>query len=245
MVPKGPLHPRGSRGQPELTRQTILEAATREFAAEGLAGARTDAIAKAARVNKALLYYYFRDKEGLYGAVLDHAFAELLNELFNVLDSDLPPGERLLTHVITHFTYVAAHPHYRRLVQHEMIRAGTGSSPHFPRLVESVFQPLLERMLALLREGMARGEFRSVDPLHFIQSMNAVVVYYFASPILRAVTREDPLSSAALRKRAEAMLDFLAAALFADHTHAEETVRKVIAQKYSALEPTRTRGKKK
>src|SRR5690348_17733312 len=63
-------HRLGSRGRPEETRASILEAATREFAQEGVAGARTDAIARAARVNKALLYYYFKDKETLYGAVV-------------------------------------------------------------------------------------------------------------------------------------------------------------------------------
>ena len=47
------------------------------FRREGMAGARTDAIARAGGVNKALLYYYFKDKESLYGAVLDHAFGGL------------------------------------------------------------------------------------------------------------------------------------------------------------------------
>ncbi|HEV7217637.1 MAG TPA: helix-turn-helix domain-containing protein, partial [Terriglobales bacterium] len=51
----------GSRRQPEESRAAILQAAVREFADEGIAGARTDAIARAAKVNKALLYYYFKD----------------------------------------------------------------------------------------------------------------------------------------------------------------------------------------
>src|ERR1039458_2789902 len=61
-------HPRmGSRGQPEESRAAILRAAALEFAENGIAGARTDAIAREARVNKALLYYYFKDKETLKG----------------------------------------------------------------------------------------------------------------------------------------------------------------------------------
>ncbi len=51
----------GSRGQPEESRAAILRAAAQEFAEHGIAGARTDAIAREARVNKALLYYYFKD----------------------------------------------------------------------------------------------------------------------------------------------------------------------------------------
>ena len=65
----------GSRGRPEESRDAILQAAVREFAREGIAGARTDAIARQAKVNKALLYYYFKDKEALHSAVLDQVFA--------------------------------------------------------------------------------------------------------------------------------------------------------------------------
>src|SRR5208337_5365335 len=77
----------GTRGQPEESRAAILKAAAREFAEHGIAGARTDAIARLARVNKALLYYYFKDKETLYGAVLDHAFSGMKASVFQVLDS--------------------------------------------------------------------------------------------------------------------------------------------------------------
>ena len=51
-------------------RQAILEAAIKEFSAKGLSGARVDAIARAAKVNKQLIYYYFDSKDGLYEAVL-------------------------------------------------------------------------------------------------------------------------------------------------------------------------------
>src|SRR6202044_221893 len=93
-------HPRmGSRGQPEESRAAILQAAAKEFAELGIAGARTDAIAREARVNKALLYYYFKDKETLYGAVLDHAFSGMKVKVFEALDSDLPPREKLMAYV--------------------------------------------------------------------------------------------------------------------------------------------------
>src|ERR1700758_831419 len=84
----------GSRGQPEESRAAILQAAAKEFAQHGIAGARTDAIAREAGVNKALLYYYFKDKETLYAAVLDEAFAGLKTTVFRVLDSTLPPREK-------------------------------------------------------------------------------------------------------------------------------------------------------
>ena len=86
----------GTRGEPEKTRSAILKAAMHEFASEGVAGARTDQIARAAGVNKALLYYYFKDKEALYGAVVDSIFEGMRDRLMQVLDSDLPPREKIL-----------------------------------------------------------------------------------------------------------------------------------------------------
>src|SRR5579859_4554443 len=100
----------GSRGQPEQTSAAILDAAMREFAHEGLAGARIDAIAREAGVNKALLYYYFRDKESLYGAVLDRVFSGLLRQVSAPLDSSLLPREKLLAYAGAHFDYIASSP---------------------------------------------------------------------------------------------------------------------------------------
>src|SRR5215468_8464392 len=93
----------GSRGKPEESRAAILQAAIREFAREGVAGARTDAIARAARVNKALLYYYFKDKDALYSAVLDHVFGGLRQAVEAALALNVPPREKILAYAGAHF----------------------------------------------------------------------------------------------------------------------------------------------
>ena len=78
----------------DRTRDRILRAAIREFSEHGLAGARTSAIASAARVNKALLYYYFRDKEALYTAALEEVAGKVAGDAIAVLDLGCSPGER-------------------------------------------------------------------------------------------------------------------------------------------------------
>jgi TetR/AcrR family transcriptional regulator len=55
---------------PEATKQRILDAALREFSDKGIAGARVDAIAARANVNKRMLYYYFGSKDGLFREIL-------------------------------------------------------------------------------------------------------------------------------------------------------------------------------
>jgi TetR/AcrR family transcriptional regulator len=214
-------HPRlGSRGQPEESRAAILQAAAREFAENGIAGARTDSIARHARVNKALLYYYFEDKETLYGAVLDGAFSGLKATVFRVLDSELPPGEKFMAYVGAYFDFIASNQVYPKLMQREMMRAREGGSPHFDRLIKSYFQPIYHRVRSVLEKGIAEGEFRKIDPVHFVPSMIAMIVFYFSSaPVMKKIVHFDPLTPQRIAERRAAVLDFVSAALFKPCAH--------------------------
>jgi TetR/AcrR family transcriptional regulator len=205
----------GTRGQPAASRAAILRAAAEEFAEHGIAGARTEAIAREARVNKALLYYYFKDKETLYGAVLDNAFSGLKASVFRVLDSDSPPREKIMTYVGTYFDFIASNQVYPKLMQREMMRAREGHSPHIEKLVKNYFQPIYARVGELLRKGMAEGEFRKIDPAHFIPSMVAMIIFYFSSaPLMQKIVRFNPLAPERIAERRAAVLDFISAALF-------------------------------
>jgi AcrR family transcriptional regulator len=61
---------------PEATKARILDAARREFSEKGISGARVDAIAERAGVNKRMLYYYFESKDGLFREILRHRLIE-------------------------------------------------------------------------------------------------------------------------------------------------------------------------
>lgn len=212
----------GSRGRPEESRAAILQAAVREFSREGVAGARTDAIARAAGVNKALLYYYFKDKETLYGAVLDHVFGGLKESIQEALDSDLPPREKLLAYVGAHFDYIAGHPLYPRIAQGEMMRAARGRAPQLERIVKRYFVPLFGRITAIIKEGQKAGDFRNVDPMHFVPSMISVIVFHFTNaPVLRMVRKVDPFAPELVAARRAAVMDFISAALFRQRANSE------------------------
>ena len=162
------LHRRmGSRGQPEESRAAILEAAAQEFADYGIAGARTEAIAREARVNKVLLYYYFKDKESLYGAVLDEAFRGLKTTLFRVLDSDLPTREKMLAYAGAYFDFVASNQLYPRLMQREMMRARDGHSPHIDEVIKNYIRPIFGRVGELMKKGIADGDSSSSESRTF------------------------------------------------------------------------------
>jgi TetR/AcrR family transcriptional regulator len=217
----------GSRGQPEESRAAILQAAAKEFAELGIAGARTDAIAREAHVNKALLYYYFTDKETLYGAVLDNTFSGMKENVFRVLDSELSPREKIMAYVGAYFDFIASNPMYPKLMQREMMRAREGRSEHIDRLVTTYFQPVYRRVDEVLRKGIAEGEFRKVDPAHFVPSMLAMIVFYFSSaPVMKRIVGFNPLTPQRIAERRAAVLDFISAALFQPRSGAGAGVRK-------------------
>ena len=211
----GRLTPRlGTRGRPEESRAAILKAAVAEFSEHGIAGARTDAIARAAHVNKALLYYYFKDKDALYEAVLDHVFSGMRARVLPVLESKLPPRQKMLEYLGTYFDYIAANPRFPRVVQREWMRSGAGTA-RMQRVAKRYFRPIFEKLVGVLRDGIEAGEFRAVNPMDFLPSVAAVIVFYFAAaPVMKTLLKVDPLSEERIRERRAFVLEFISAALF-------------------------------
>lgn len=207
----------GSRGEPEKTRAAIMKAALEEFSDEGVAGARTDEIARRAGVNKALLYYYFKDKEGLYSAALEEVFSGLHDKVMAVLSSsNLGPRECLLRYVQAHFDYIASKPVYPRLVQREFMRtAGRTLSPTATRIMEKYGKAIYSKLRDLIRSGIESGDFRHVDPMQTVTSILGTIVFYFISlPAQQVMTAGDPASAERIAQRRQAVLDFVAAAVF-------------------------------
>ena len=205
----------GTRGHPEESRAAILKAAVAEFSEHGIAGARTDAIARTAHVNKALLYYYYKDKEALYQAVLDDVFTGLRAKVLPILQSDLPPKQKLLEYLGAYFDYIAANPRIPRVVQAEWMRVGSGRSSPIQRIAREYFQPIYMKLVEVLREGIAARDFRPVNPMDFIPSMVAVIVFYFSTaPAMKTMMKIDPLAPERIAERRAFVLDFISAALF-------------------------------
>src|SRR5271154_6928259 len=145
----------------DQTRKNILRAAIREFSAHGLAGARTDAIAESAKVNKALLYYYFKSKKGLYAAAIDEVSSAVTERALAALDPKHSGGERLLRTALSHFDRILTQRDFQSLMQQEMVRMRRGESKALPTMVENVFKPLLGKVEEAVHDGIKTGELRA------------------------------------------------------------------------------------
>ena len=205
-----------TKNSPETSsRSAILRAATEEFALKGYAGARTDGIANAAGVKHTLLFYHFKKKEQLYGAVLETVFSDWAERVARALDQRAMPKQRMLAFVNAYFDFVAEFPFAPRLVQQEQLRQRAAGSEDLFRLAERYIQPVHHKLIALLREGISSGEFRDLNVEHCIYSLSALIIFYFTSDLTAHLLGVvEPCSPRHIAARREAVLDFVSAAIF-------------------------------
>src|SRR5580658_4730567 len=149
----------------DQTRARILEAAVKEFSANGLAGARTEQIAEAAGVNKALLYYYFNSKQAIYDAALESMADRVVTSSMAAMGAGSSAGERLLQFALNHFDRIHSQRAFQNLMQQEMIRLHRGEENAVAPLVDKVFRPMMLRIREVIAEGKKSGEFIQVDEL--------------------------------------------------------------------------------
>lgn len=200
----------------QATARRILSAAEEQFAAQGIAGARTDQIAAAAHANKAMLYYYFGDKRRLHRAVLENLFRQLRAGVYAQPKARGSARETLHSFVSRYFDFLATHPNYPRLVHREAMER----TENFNWIVREYLRPFHRELAGAIERGAASGELRRVNPQHAAFTIVGMITSYFAAaPILGEVAGRNLLSSHAIEERKKAVLDFI------DHGLAEAKER--------------------
>lgn len=152
-----------SMSRAEATKARILHAATEEFAAYGIAGARVDRIAKAASANKNLIYVYFCNKDGLFDAVFDAHVGRGL-DMVPFTPDDLPDYAGRL------FDFYQKHPEVLRLATWHRLERGTavGREP-------AVAKPTRDDKLASLEAVQnARGATPGFPPATLLTLVLAI-----------------------------------------------------------------------
>jgi TetR/AcrR family transcriptional regulator len=199
-----------SRGRRKVedpaTARRILAAAEQHFAAQGLAGARTEEIATAANANKAMLYYYFGSKRRLHRAVLDNLLRQFRAKVLALPKPGLSPAQQFFQHVDNYFDFLATHPNYPRLLQREAM----GGSRNFDWMIHEHFRPLHKLLARALENGVAAGEFRKIDVDQLVLiALGMTTSYFAAAPLWSKAVGHNLLTPQAIAARKRAMFDFL------------------------------------
>ena len=164
----------------EATRSRILLAAKKEFAKNGLGGARVDEIADRAQANKRMIYHYFGSKEDLFQAVLETAYLDI-RAAERRLDLDsLPPKEALEKLVRFTWTYYLRNPEFITLVNSENLHRARHLK-HIDSITEAT-RGLVDMVEHLLARGVQEGAFREgIDATQLNITIAAIGYYYLTN----------------------------------------------------------------
>ena len=197
----------------ESSRARLLAAAKEEFARLGLMGARVDLIARRANVNKQLIYYHFRDKDGLYAAVLEEVYRDIRLRERQLDLGALTPEAAMRRLVEFTFDYVAANPAFVALLTDENVHGGVHLQNS--KVLANLRSPFVELIAKTLERGAAAGVFRAgVDPAQFYISLAGMSFFYFTNiHTLSALFARDLRAPASLVRRRAHILDFVMSSL--------------------------------
>lgn len=222
---------RNQTDRADQTRARILDAAIGEFSENGLAGARTEEIAAAAGVNKALIYYYFRGKDALYAAALETVAERVAARSFAVLGSEHSAGERLVRFALNHFDRIHSQRAFQSLMQQELVRLQQGEENALTPIIEKVFRPMTSRLKELLTEGMRTRELIHVDEWQMMYAaLGANVFYFLSGPVMGMLQGGNPFEHKALKARRKAAIEYLGQTVFVDRKRGARVAAQVLKE---------------
>jgi AcrR family transcriptional regulator len=180
---------------PDLTtEQKILAAAKQEFCERGIDGARMQAIANRAGVNKALLHYYFRSKEKLFQIIISDLVTTIWGRINRELEAAPAPANArtvVTTLVSAYINTFARNPEYPLVLIHQLLHR----DKNVPLILKQVVTSLGDgpmRLIMLLHSEIRAGRIRNIEPVHFIMNVIGMIMVTFfsrpASEIIRQVS---------------------------------------------------------
>ena len=192
---------------PEGVRRDIIVIATEEFASKGLSGARVDEIAARTRTSKRMIYYYFGDKEGLFVAVLEAAYARIRTIEATLDLAGLPPALAMRKLAEFTFTYQNENPDFVRLVMVENIHNGAHLAQSSS--IHAVNASVLQVLRDIYDRGVAQGVFRpGLDVVDIHMTMSALSFFNVSNrATFSLIFKRNMASRAALLRRRDVVAD--------------------------------------
>jgi len=207
------------------SKEKIIRAAIEVFSIKGKHGATMDEIAARADLNKAMVYYYFGNKENLFRQALLYTFTQIFKKVMATLSKKREGGSNPVAEleqiIRRHFRIIASHPIWSRLIFYSLlneeedlkwaIEALQKTSPQFSPL------PLLD----LIEKGISQNKFRQVDPRQTAVSLaGANLIYFLGRPVAKILLGlKDGEEEVFMKQREESVVDLIFHGLLKEKGH--------------------------
>ncbi len=162
----------------QTTEQAILDAAKLVFVRKGMAGARMQDIADEAGINKAMLHYYFRNKEKLFEVIFMQAAAKLFPKINEVFNADLPLFEKIERFCDEYISMVLENPYLPLFVLNEINR----DPVYFLQKISSGKAGVRpEKFVEQIAAEIKKGTIKKVNPMHVLMHLLSMTIFPFVA----------------------------------------------------------------
>ena len=170
------------------TEKRIVEAARRVFLKKGMAGARMQEIADEAGINKALLHYYFRNKEKLFEQIFGEVVLKISDGLKKIFESDMSVLERLTSIVDIYTDTLLENRYLPFFVLNEMNR----NPEKFAKLFEQQIVVHMKKLFIEIQMEVERGKIKKINPAHLLLNILALIIFPFAAyPVMQKIAPDE------------------------------------------------------
>lgn len=171
------------------TESKILDAARQIFMRKGMSGARMQDIADQAGINKALLHYYYRNKQKLFEVVFREAVQNIFIRIKDIIDSKSPVIEKLTAIAQRYITELSRSPYLPLFVFNEIYQHPQMITSLF---IESEIHHSLKKLFQEIQTEVDKGYFKKIAPPHLLINIISLCIFPFvASPLLQTVFELD------------------------------------------------------
>lgn len=173
------------------TRRGILDVAERLFADQGYTPTTIKDIADAARVNSALIYYYYESKERLYQACVERFVLQLADTALERLEPSATPDEVVRAIVAAQAAMMITRPHIPRLLVREMV---DWQASHVGGALNKLSEGMFQRLRAAIETGQSGGHYRrDLSPTFAaISTISQIAYLAIARPVVGIILGQGP-----------------------------------------------------
>jgi len=171
--------------------ELILNAAVKVFTRKGYAGARMEEIAKEAGINRALLHYYFRDKETMFNIIFETRCKEFFTGLFGAFQSEAPLLEKIKWVIDHEITVLSQQPDLARFVIMEIAQQ-PDRLIQFGQKLGLNPRAMLGNFQKEIQQNITAGKIRPIDGRQLLMNIISICIYPFvAKPIIKTMMQMD------------------------------------------------------
>lgn len=169
---------------------SIIDAARELFSRYGYKKTTMEDIALALRKGKSSLYYYFKNKEEIFQAVLETEESILFSRLESIVLSDLPPKDKFMQYVTVRMQTIVEIENYVKTLQSD---AYVGYE-FIDRLKGKSEIKEVEFLYTIILQGQTRGEF-SVNNIELAATGMAIALRGIEAPLLKSFESKADLKT--------------------------------------------------